>query len=522
MSISALRIFIYSAVIVFNVTIFILSIRARKNVPSALSYAYLVLWVSMSVGGSIAGQLLGPQTQSESLLWLNFSISGALLAAPALVIFIFNQIRARLGSRTIFRLLLHLPAVLLVPLVFTNPSHQLFWKTDVTPFQPGFFGPLYFPAMVFSGIYALAALGLLLERFPKSERIYHLQYGLFIAGILVPVSIAVYTFTVNPPLTESLDLAIGGWTLMLLIMSFALLRLPLFGLLPIAQSELLRHIRDGFVITNPYQEVIFMNPAAQTALNVTDREALGKPLSALIGSKTKKIIINTETKHTSFELQVGQQYYHVNISNIKNRRRQIIGQIVMIYDVTAQTEYANQFREQANKDDLTKVYNRRYLLEQAQVEFERARRYRLPFSIVMLDIDGLKRINDQYGHIIGDTAIQTFSATCQAALRGSDTIGRFGGDEFIILLPHTSRSEALSIVNRLATKLERMKIDAEEGALRLSASFGVTSLNENVDATLEEMLKRADQALYLAKSNPKSCYAEVQANSPTTQQIPSN
>jgi diguanylate cyclase (GGDEF)-like protein len=511
MSVSALRIFIYSAVALFHLILFVINVRARKNVQPALSFAYLIFWTSVSVAGNISGQLLSPQAQADSLTWLYFSFGGAILAAPALVVFILNHLRARLGSRTIVRLFLHLPAIFLVALVFTNGYHQLVWNTTAGLNQAGFNGPLYYPALLITASYAVVALGLLLERFPKTERIYHLQYSLLMTGILVPVAVAVYTNFYNPSLTESLDLAIAGGTLMLLLSAFALLRLPLFGLLPIAQSELLRHVRDGFLITNPHQEVIFINPAAQKVLQISDGEALGKPLSTLIGTRTKRIIINTEMEHTSFELQVDDHYYHVNISDIKNRSQHIIGQIVMIYDVTAQTEFAIQFREQANKDELTNIYNRRYLLEQARIEFERARRYHLPFSIIMLDLDGLKRINDQYGHITGDTAIQAFSATCQAALRGSDTIGRFGGDEFLVLLPHTSASKAISIVDRLTSELEKTMIDTNEGPLRLSASFGISSLNEDTDTSLEELIKRADQALYLAKSDPKSCYAEVQA-----------
>jgi diguanylate cyclase (GGDEF)-like protein/PAS domain S-box-containing protein len=515
-----LRLYIYSAIALTLFALIIFNIKNRNKVHAALSFAYLIFSIGIAVGGQIVGRLLiDSQAQQGSSSWLYFSISGLILSGPALVLFTLNQLRSQVVTRKNFLLLIHLPTIILIPLIFTNSYHQLVWQTTAGINQPGFYGLLYYISLLISALFTLFAISLLLDAYAKNDRVYHLKHSLFIAGILIPLSVYIYTQFFEPSISLSLDLSIAGWALMLIVFAFAIFRLPLFGVLPIAHNELLRHIRDGFLITNLHQEIIFINPAAQEALGITEDNALGKPLSTLISAKTKKIIINMEREHTSFELQVGSKYYHVNISNIKNKRQNNIGQIVIIYDVTAQTEYSNQFREQANKDELTNVFNRRYLLKEAGIEFERAKRYHLPLSIIMLDLDNLKRINDQFGHITGDTAIQVFSATCQNALRSSDTIGRFGGDEFVVVLPHTEVNRAISIVKRLEAELEKTQIDTDQGPLRLSASFGITSLNENTDRSLEEMIKRADKALYLAKSNPKSCYAEAPSNTPPTQPL---
>jgi diguanylate cyclase (GGDEF)-like protein len=509
---------IYSAIALSLIALIIFSIQNRKKVQAALSFAYLIFSISISVSGQIVGRLLlDQQVQLPPYSWLYLTVSGLILTAPALVIFTLNQLRSRGLTQRKTRILIHLPAFILIPLTLTNSIHQLVWKPAVGFNQPGFYGPVYYLGLLISTLFTLYVLALLLDAYSKTERVYHVQYGLLIAGILFPLSVYIYVHVYTPPLAQLLDLTITSWTLMLIIFVFAIFRLPLSGVLPIAQSELLRHIRDGFLITNLHQEIIFINPAAQEALGISEDAALGKPLSALISEKTKKIIINMERDHTSFELQAGDKYYHVNISNIKNKSQHKIGQIVIIYDVTAQTEFSNQFREQANKDELTNVFNRRYLLKEAGIEFERAKRYHLPLSIIMLDLDNLKRINDQYGHITGDTAIQVFATTCQNALRSSDTIGRFGGDEFVVVLPHTGAKKAISIVKRLEAELEKTQIDTDHGPLRLSASFGVTSLNEHTDASFEELIKRADKALYRAKNNPKSCYAEASVSNPTTQ-----
>lgn len=514
MSASAFRLYIYCAVALIHLTFIIISFRARKKVRPALPFAYFVFWVTVSVSGNIIGQLLPDLAAPDPLIWLYLSFGGAVMVGPAFILLILNQLRSKLGTNPIFGILLHLPSFILLFLVYSNPTHQMIWRPSAELFQPGFYGRFHPVAVSITALCALIALVLLLYQLVKKPGVTRSQDILLIFGALFPIAGQVFSTVSSTPPSTSLDLVIASWTLMLLVYGYALFRLPMRGLLPIAQNELLHHIRDGFLITNSYQEIVYINPAAQKTFQTTSRQAVGKPLSSLISSSTTKIIVNTQTKHTSFELRVGQGFYHVNISNIRSKRQQLLGQIITMYDVTAQTEFANQFREQANKDELTNVYNRRCLLEEARIEFERARRYHLPFSIIILDLDNLKGINDKYGHITGDDAIKTLSAACQSALRGSDSIGRLGGDEFMILLPHTAAPRAVSIVQRLTTLLEKTKINTDQGPLRLSASFGITSLDKAADINLDEMIKRADQALYLAKSDPKSDYAEVQSFDP--------
>lgn len=170
-------------------------------------------------------------------------------------------------------------------------------------------------------------------------------------------------------------------------------------------------------------------------------------------------------------------------------------------------ERARLFREVhhlAVTDPLTGLYNRRYFLEQSLKELERSRRYQRPISIAMLDIDFFKQINDTYGHLAGDQALIEVARICQEAIRRIDLVGRFGGEEIVILLPETGPEQAQYAIERLRQQIENLEVATPRGTVRITTSAGVTSMNETEDTAFIDFLDRADQALYRAKSEGRN------------------
>jgi diguanylate cyclase (GGDEF)-like protein len=149
-------------------------------------------------------------------------------------------------------------------------------------------------------------------------------------------------------------------------------------------------------------------------------------------------------------------------------------------------------------DPLTDLQNRRSIFELGKIEFSRAERMNRPFCCMMLDIDHFKQVNDQYGHQIGDFVLREFARCCQTSVRDVDLVGRYGGEELIILLPETDRDTAVQVAERLRLSIsqERIKIDAHE--IRVTVSIGVAAKDENTQH-FEALIARADQALYIAK-----------------------
>ncbi len=159
-----------------------------------------------------------------------------------------------------------------------------------------------------------------------------------------------------------------------------------------------------------------------------------------------------------------------------------------------------QVKEQAVTDGLTGLYNRRYFEEYLKKEFTRAQRIKQPFSIIGLDLDFLKKINDTYGHSFGDTAIKAIADVLKTNARSIDTAARIGGEEFNIILPGVTSSGALIAAERIRKAIENKEI---ERIGHITASVGIATYPEHADS-IEDLLELADQAMYLSKQNGRN------------------
>jgi diguanylate cyclase (GGDEF)-like protein/PAS domain S-box-containing protein len=173
-------------------------------------------------------------------------------------------------------------------------------------------------------------------------------------------------------------------------------------------------------------------------------------------------------------------------------------------DITQRKLLELELKRQAHIDYLTGVSNRGHFMGQAEVELSRAKRYGSPLSIFMMDIDFFKQINDRYGHKIGDTVLVKLTQVCHDILRGVDTIGRLGGEEFAILLPQTDKGVATEVAERLREAIAAAKVPLEGGLpLQFTVSIGVTSLT-SADDNMDVLLSLADKALYEAKNSGRN------------------
>jgi len=159
--------------------------------------------------------------------------------------------------------------------------------------------------------------------------------------------------------------------------------------------------------------------------------------------------------------------------------------------------------ETAITDSLTGLYNRRYFMEEIQRELARAGRNNTPLSVLMSDLDGLKLLNDRFGHDQGDLLIKTWGAIMKENIRVSDVVARFGGDEFVLLAPETDLKEANQLCQRLLSAANNCQIQIDGGIMGISVSIGLASYPDHA-TDAEEILKKADEAMYYAKRTGKN------------------
>jgi diguanylate cyclase (GGDEF)-like protein len=172
----------------------------------------------------------------------------------------------------------------------------------------------------------------------------------------------------------------------------------------------------------------------------------------------------------------------------------------------------------AATDSLTDVPNRRYFLEAANLEVERASRFGAAASLVMIDLDHFKSVNDTYGHAVGDEALRCLTRVCRTRLRQTDVLARIGGEEFAILLPGTSEKVAVSIAEKLCRAVGETPVKGSHNQFTITASFGVAEVRAG-DNGADECLGRADLALYAAKRAGRNCvmsHAELPRDRPET------
>lgn len=188
----------------------------------------------------------------------------------------------------------------------------------------------------------------------------------------------------------------------------------------------------------------------------------------------------------------------------EGRRRVLCAASALLGISLRNADLFREVRENSLRDDLTGCYNRMHAIEVIEAELRRARRSHSPVSVIMFDIDHFKDINDRFGHQCGDAVLTAVGERMRAVLRGSDLKCRYGGEEFLVLLPETPIEGAKRVADTLRRELSEMKVPWKDQTVSITASFGVTgALPSEVDT--HAIIGRADEALYRAKDQGRNC-----------------
>ncbi len=302
-------------------------------------------------------------------------------------------------------------------------------------------------------------------------------------------------------------------------------------------TQIINTMGQGLTVTDADGRFEFVNPAYARLFGYETSDLLGKHPVDVTTPEHRDILRQQRLarmagKTTAYETDLRRadgSIAPVLITGVPRMHGgQYAGAIAVITDLTEQKHIENELRrakdelERANQhlgqalireqklartDALTGLNNRGYLFELAAREFEVAVRYQKPLSVMMFDIDNFKEINDTFGHSMGDQALIHVSQTILAILRATDMIGRYGGDEFSILLPHTSAQNAFSLARRIHARLAAARIETEKGLFTLTISLGIAQTIYGVTSppdTVEDLFLRADKALYIAKQTGKN------------------
>jgi diguanylate cyclase (GGDEF)-like protein/PAS domain S-box-containing protein len=279
-----------------------------------------------------------------------------------------------------------------------------------------------------------------------------------------------------------------------------------------------KHLLDA--ILNNIDAHVYMKNSERTFIYVNSRvaELFGDSAENIIGKKDSEVlpqeiadhfylsdkeVFETKKKQIieeSVTSEDGQTHHYISTKIPYSQPSELPALIGFSSEVTELFNLKEEFKKLANTDSLTSLYNRRFFIEQANKEFLRAKRYSSPMTLISIDIDHFKIINDKFGHPAGDKVLIDVSNCLGLNLRQTDTLARIGGEEFSILLPQTSIDEANILAERIRLQQSELLISGDwQGEIKLTVSIGVSSLNAN-DISFDELFSRTDKALYLAKT----------------------
>lgn len=502
----------------------------RRSVPGAASCSLLMV-ASAFYSFGYAFELQS-RTLASVRFWLSVEYLG-IAFVPALWILVAIQY-SRDDNRVhpVLRGLLFALSGLTLVSNLTNGSHHLFYRNLSLLERDGHFflsieqGPLYWVHMAYTNGVIVVATLLFIFQFRRSVRRQRQQVLYVLVGSLVPwAAILLYLFRVVRPYDPiPFSILVTGALFVL-----GILRDRLFQVNPLVLEKVVGAMQEAVVILDDRDRLLLHNRAAERILpglsglaketantSVRPLVAAHPELLALLDDPRGRAIAGTgdesvaaEVPRSSLTLRQETRLRHFEAS-LKpiGHRGLLLGRLLMLTDTTERQEFLATLNELANRDELTRLFNRRHFMERLDQEISRSRRHRMFLSIILFDLDHFKDVNDRYGHLVGDRMLQHVARTTRSCLRDHDILARFGGEEFIILLPQTDPSGARLVAERIRGRLAETPLDLENGqeaGVVTTASFGVCSLRpEEHSADALQLLHQVDEALYKAKAEGRN------------------
>jgi diguanylate cyclase (GGDEF)-like protein len=410
-------------------------------------------------------------------------------------------------TRPMTAILFALSALTLV-MNYTNGGHHLFYKSVGIDDNGSFpvisliWGPAYFFQVAYVNISLIAGNVLLFSALRRAAPHFRRQAAVVMAGTALPwLGYLIYVSGLSP---RELDVTAIALTLATPFLAWGLFRYRLLDFAPVAKESVFASMEDGAVVLDIENRIVDFNQAARRILPGLAAKVLGRPVRDVLGDAPKiaALLDPGGSKTADMKTVAGSSigFFRAGVSPVLNRRGREMARILLLHDITEQVRMTEKLRELATTDDLTGAFNRRHFFSLGQAEIERAKRYGHSLSVIILDLDHFKRINDTWGHEGGDRVLRAASEAFRVVLRTSDRFARYGGEEFAILLPETPLAEARRAAERMRTTISRCLIEVAGGErIRITASIGVAGVDRVGKLTLDGLIRAADRAMYAAK-----------------------
>ena len=399
----------------------------------------------------------------------------------------------------------------LIPVLamWTTKIHRLVFQdyslgTDVIHnllFTPG---PLYSGIRVYPIFCMILAMTVLLYQIKKWKNKYRKKLLVLLFCVAIPLAAdGIYFLSIitgiNPYQIEFTPMSLAVMSLCLYL---GVMRFNIFEIISIATITAMEHIKEGFVLVDEGNNYLSSNNAAAKILpGITDIVKGESIFSARSFPEELKNIEGDDFIEFSIT-DDDVKYFEASISPVFTEDRSIKAKIILLREITDSVNLMKELEDAAYLDALTGLYNRKHFTELANVDIERALRTNQSIYTAMLDLDFFKNVNDTYGHAAGDLILKTTAGIIRQTIRAYDLVGRYGGEEFVLLITDLKPQEAHSLVERIRENMEDHITRYEGIEIKICCSIGLAKFVEG--DTLETSLKKADAALYAAKNGGRN------------------
>ena len=477
------------------------SLKLRRRIPIE---PFVALMASIAIYSAGAAVETSQMTVDGMLAAVRFEYVGLAFIPPLFLIMSLQLLWRRRVASWVWVALMIIPIVTLV-MVMTMPFHEFFYvdpRADVSGAFPVLDferGPWYLVNFTQQAFLVVAATVIML-RFALVVR-RQLRWAALVIAVAasLPVTASLLYFLGWEPLgTDPVPLFLG---ISGVLTAIAVFGLNVFDLIPAARELALNGASVALLVLDPGGTVRDFNNAARELPGMEGlRDGHQLPTAGVLGSELAAIA-GQPGSATEFAAESGEQRRHFQAMSYTVAGEDGLprGVALVVQDITETKSRMDLLTEQATTDSLTGALSRRALLDRAQAALADARHDHHSVAVMMVDMDDFKLINDRYGHAAGDRALARASEAMHSVLRSQDVLGRWGGDEFLLILPNADPDSATHIARRLQDRFEQL--DPNDMPHPLRASVGIAVGVPDPDHDVPAFIDLADKALYLAKNS---------------------
>ncbi len=476
------------------------------------AFSALVLCISVYLFGYL--MIINSNNLQEMIFWNQFQYLGLPFISVLWLMVALLYTKTIYSLKTQMALLLFTVPVITFFMRLTNSWHHLFYtKWEVREFfgqyslymERGFW---YYVNISYTILCLLLTVIVYLLGYLKNKAGYtkpHFLVFLF-ASLLPFIGIVLILFTFEE---WSIDYSALIMPVSLLIISYGIFKYDFLEIRTLARETIFENNFTGMVVLGPGRRIIDYNKAAEKFFKAIDISLNNYPIEHILDREPKLLEIFGSKSNRDFSLVIDgeERFFEIDVVPLGDSHDGNTRMLKSIRDVTEERKIQEKLRFLATIDSLSSLYNRAEFMNLAKREFDKAKSNNEELSLLIMDLDNFKNINDTYGHAAGDEVIREFGRIIKTSFRKTDITGRIGGEEFAVVLKNASLEEAKKVAEKFRKTVARGKVIYGEQEIRLTVSIGVAAIPDNTDDTrdIEDVLKMADDALYKAKAKGRNC-----------------